>query len=484
MRTSARASAAVLAGFTAISFLFFGLRLVSHPGRAILGSGRDPQIFIWSFAWWPHAIGDRGEPVRLARDLRPGRDQPRLGDDGARAGARLRPRDDPVRPGRRLQPRCAADAGARRLDGVPPVPVPDGVALGLRRRRLPVRLLGLHARAAARPPAHDGGLPAAARRAHRRALRPRGARRARRRVAARSAARPAVLALDRALLHRDPRARRRPGARLRARPGRARRLRALVRPLLAGLAIAALVTGPLGVYAALGFTSDSINDPRLFDGDLLGFVVPTHLLGIGGATFASVAAHFPASDAERGAYLGLPTLLIAALFAGRVRRSPSARFLLASLGLAAFATLGTKLLVEGHVVVTLPWAALVRLPLFDNVLPVRFAAFTSLAAAVIVALWAAPRRGLERPRAACARRRLARARRLARRLPDGAGALALLLRRAVSRLHSARRERRDLPLRLLGQLDALAGRERLLVPDGGRLPPRPSRRRRSSPTRP
>ena len=120
--------------------------------------------------------------------------------------------------------------------------------------------------------------------------------------------------------------------------------------------------------------------------------MPTHLVGIGGATFASVAAHFPASDAERGAYLGLPTLLIAALFAGRVRRSPTARFLLASLGLAAFATLGTKLLVEGHVVVTLPSAALVRLPLFDNVLPVRFAAFTSLAAAVIVALWAAPRR--------------------------------------------------------------------------------------------
>ena len=62
MRTSARASAAVLAGFTAISFLFFGLRLVSHPGRAILGSGRDPQIFIWSFAWWPHAIGDGENP--------------------------------------------------------------------------------------------------------------------------------------------------------------------------------------------------------------------------------------------------------------------------------------------------------------------------------------------------------------------------------------------------------------------------------------
>ena len=27
-----------------------------HPGRDLVGYGRDPQIFVWSFAWWLHAI--------------------------------------------------------------------------------------------------------------------------------------------------------------------------------------------------------------------------------------------------------------------------------------------------------------------------------------------------------------------------------------------------------------------------------------------
>ena len=129
--------------------------------------------------------------------------------------------------------------------------------------------------------------------------------------------------------------------------------------------------------------------------------------------------------------------------------------------------------------------ALVRLPLFDNVLPVRFAAYTSLAAAVIVALWTAPapRTGAAGVLPALAVAALVPAVWHAdyRTVPSAGRSSPTGSTRPAFR---AGRERRDLPLRLLGQLDALAGRERLLVPDGGGLPPRPSRRRRSSPTRP
>jgi hypothetical protein len=52
----ARRSVAALAGYCAISFLYFGLRLVIEPGSQYLGRYDDPQILIWSFAWWPHAI--------------------------------------------------------------------------------------------------------------------------------------------------------------------------------------------------------------------------------------------------------------------------------------------------------------------------------------------------------------------------------------------------------------------------------------------
>ncbi len=48
--------ALVLGGYAAVAFAYFGARLASHPGRDLLGHGRDPQIFVWSFAWWLHAL--------------------------------------------------------------------------------------------------------------------------------------------------------------------------------------------------------------------------------------------------------------------------------------------------------------------------------------------------------------------------------------------------------------------------------------------
>ena len=39
-----------------VSFLYFGLRPLVDAGPSYVGSGPDPQIFIWSFAWWPHAL--------------------------------------------------------------------------------------------------------------------------------------------------------------------------------------------------------------------------------------------------------------------------------------------------------------------------------------------------------------------------------------------------------------------------------------------
>ena len=81
-----------------------------------------------------------------------------------------------------------------------------------------------------------------------------------------------------------------------------------------------------------------------------------------------------------------------ALFARRGLRTAWGRFLLAFGALAAFAALGSALHVYGHRLVTLePWDLIGRLPLWDNVLPVRFSLYVSLAAAVIVALWTASR---------------------------------------------------------------------------------------------
>ena len=50
------------AAYVLASFLLFGLRVAPHPNGRIAGAGSDPQIFIWSFAWWPHALGSGINP--------------------------------------------------------------------------------------------------------------------------------------------------------------------------------------------------------------------------------------------------------------------------------------------------------------------------------------------------------------------------------------------------------------------------------------
>ena len=61
-RGSGRGTIGALGAYVALSLLFFGLHLLPHPGRAMLGSGRDPEIFVWSFAWWQHALGAGENP--------------------------------------------------------------------------------------------------------------------------------------------------------------------------------------------------------------------------------------------------------------------------------------------------------------------------------------------------------------------------------------------------------------------------------------
>ena len=174
------------------------------------------------------------------------------------------------------------------------------------------------------------------------------------------------------------------------------RLRSLLGPLAAAYALALVLAAPLVAYALTGFRSESINEPARFSADLLNVVVPTHVLALTSSGLTSISRHFPANDAEQGAYLGLPTLVVVAWFAVRSRASAAARFLLAVLALSILVSLGTALHVEGRHELWLPWSLAARLPVFDNVLPVRFAVYTSLAAAVIVAFWTASRTGSAR----------------------------------------------------------------------------------------
>ena len=105
----------------------------------------------------------RSGPFPLLRDLRAGRLRPRLDDVGPRARRHLRSADSGRRSGGRLQRGEHPDAGSRRLDRLSPLPARHEPCLAVHRRRLPLRVLGLHARPGDRAPAPDLGLPHPAR---------------------------------------------------------------------------------------------------------------------------------------------------------------------------------------------------------------------------------------------------------------------------------------------------------------------------------
>src|SRR6185312_5071469 len=48
---------AVLAAF------YLGVPVAAHPRRDLIGYLIDPEIFVWSLGWWPHAILHGQNPV-------------------------------------------------------------------------------------------------------------------------------------------------------------------------------------------------------------------------------------------------------------------------------------------------------------------------------------------------------------------------------------------------------------------------------------
>jgi hypothetical protein len=177
---------------------------------------------------------------------------------------------------------------------------------------------------------------------------------------------------------------------------RERTLRSLV-PIAVAYVAAAVLTSPFDYYLLTGFHREAFHPPSDFVADLANVVIPTKLALVGHGWADSIAVHFPANDSERGAYLGVPAVVAVLWYAWCRRRAAGARFLVAALLLALLASLGATLTIDGHRSIGLPWQHVGYLPLFNNSLPVRLSMFTALAAAVAVALWSAScARGLVR----------------------------------------------------------------------------------------
>jgi hypothetical protein len=391
-RRRAWETVAVLALYGAVSALFFGLRLWLEPGRQYVGAGSDPQIFIWDFAWWPHAIGDGINPFVTHAIWSPSgvnltwaTSVPGLALPFAPLtvlfGAVASYNTAAI-----LLPALAAWTAfllCRHLTGALWPSLVGGYLYGFSGYMLGQETSHMHAAAIFLLPlialvvlryleGEIGGWSLSLRLAPLLGL-------------------PLLIWTElslsglaalfgavvlAAIVWRD------------LRP----RLRSLVWPVTRGYLLAAVLTSPFVYFALKAARRTSFVFPYGYPADLANYVLPTSLNLVGWGWANTLAKHFAAHDAENGAFLGV-SLAIVVLYARRYRRTREGKFLLAALAVAFVASLGVKLTVFGERLVPLPWNAIARLPLFNNTLPDRLVLYVWLGVAVVVALWTSRQQG-------------------------------------------------------------------------------------------
>jgi hypothetical protein len=393
----------VLLGFGVASFLAFGLRLLIDPGHVYEGVLDDPQIPIWSFAWWPHAILNGENPFVTHAIWAP------YGVDLAWANT-LPPLAILLAPVTWLAgPFAAYDAAVVLL---PALSAWTAFLLcrHLTHRLWPSLVGGYLFGFSSYMLGHLAGqpqltavflLPIAALLAvryvegeldGRRFALLFGAVLGIQLYLALEIAFSLTLALAAALILAYVLV-----------PARRARLVSSIRPLIGAYCVGGVIGAPMLYFALTDLRESGFTPPDAWVADLANVVIPTHVEALGAGWSGSIAGHFPGNTTEQGVYIGLPILVVLVLFAWERRRSPAGRFLVASLLVAAYVSLGPHLTAYGHRLLplptpfghdnlTLPGHGSRPFPVFDNTLPVRLTLYTSLAAAVAVALWAAARR--------------------------------------------------------------------------------------------
>ena len=303
----------VLFGYVAISVGYFGWGLLPHPGRTVVGSGNDTQIYVWSFAWWAHAIGSWTNP---------------LFTHALYAPAGLNVVWTLTVPGLALVfspitflfgPVASYNLAALLVPAVSAwtafvlcryltrsiwASVVGGYLFGFSAAMLRQQLFG-HL-----PVTAVFILPLVALVVVRYVRAELDARGLAWRLGVLLAlqlwlstefALTVTLMLALGLVFA-----------FWLMPQERRRLLSALPPIVAAYGLGAVFAIPIVIYALSGFVPQSFIDLQSTGSDLLNFVIPTPALGVGGSSFPSIGSHFVASGAS--AYLGLPTLLIAAVF--------------------------------------------------------------------------------------------------------------------------------------------------------------------------
>jgi hypothetical protein len=169
------------------------------------------------------------------------------------------------------------------------------------------------------------------------------------------------------------------------------RLLETVKLLVVAYALAGLVLAPFLLAMLEPHATPEHADPRTLVIDVASLVVPEQL-ELGGGTVSDWWDRLGISYLNGGpSYLGPLLLALLVGIAWERRRERVALLLVGVIATCLVASLGPRLTVGGDALVPLPWELFVHLPLFRYAIPMRFAMFTFLALAVLLATWLAAR---------------------------------------------------------------------------------------------
>jgi len=169
------------------------------------------------------------------------------------------------------------------------------------------------------------------------------------------------------------------------------RLRALLVESLGAVVVAGVLLTPYLVHAfVLAGPDDAPRRTPLYESaDVANYLLPARRTWLQPPGSAATAENYTATGAERGAYIGLPLLVLVALFS--LRRGRDARRAVIALSLLALVllSLGPRIRLAGTDLGPGPWLPFAKLPVTESALPVRLTLFVSLLAALASALWLA-----------------------------------------------------------------------------------------------
>ena len=166
------------------------------------------------------------------------------------------------------------------------------------------------------------------------------------------------------------------------------RICGLARPIAISLAIVTVILSPYLYYIVVsGYPGRPVNSPTAYSVDVLNFFIPTPAVLVGSNSwFMKVSDAFSQGRKEPTGYLGLPLLAVLIWFGYRHRQNLVGKALVLIVSVTCLLAIGTRLHFAGHVGPGMPWKLAAHLPLLNSALPSRFMIYAFLALAVIVSL--------------------------------------------------------------------------------------------------